>query len=70
MHHPVYSPVHHHPNGDETFFQAHAENLSALLECERETNKQLHQELLDKLRADNLKRIQEDKWMYQEVEEK
>ena len=62
----MYSPHQRHANGDETFFQAHAENASALLDCERETNKQLHQELLEKLRTENLRRIQEDKWIYQE----
>ena len=67
MHHPVYSPHHRHPNGgDESFFQAHAENISALLECERETNKHMNQELLEKLRTENLRRIEEDNWMYEE----
>jgi hypothetical protein len=62
----MYSPHQSHANGDEGFFQAHADNISALLECERETNKQMHQELLEKLRTENLRRIEEEKWIYQE----
>ena len=64
MHHPVYSPVHHHPNGDESFFQAHAENTSSLLDCQRETEREVERELLAKLRA-NLEAIEADKWMYE-----
>ena len=63
--HPVYSA---HGNG-ESFFQAHAENLSALLECERETKKQTKAELLERLRTENLKVIQETSWMYEEKKE-
>ena len=54
----------HRNTGDEVFFQAHAENLSALLECERETKKETKHELLDKLRTENLRWINQDKWMY------
>ncbi len=61
------SSVHHHrhPNGDESFFQAHAENLSALVECERETKKQTQQEMLERLKQDGLKIIREEKWRYE-----
>jgi len=49
--------------GDEGFFQAHAENLSALLDCQKETEKKLHEELMKKLR-ENLEAIAQDKWKY------
>ena len=62
----MYSPHQRHANGDEGFFQAHADNISALLECERETSKQMHQELLDKLRREGFRRIEEERWIYQE----
>jgi len=49
---------------DESFFQAHAENCSALLEAERETKKQTQEELLNKLRVENQKVIKEEAWMF------